>query len=152
MRDREFLLQERYVNEEFGPWKVLVTCMMLNQTTWMQAEKALERIFERWPTPHSFDNMFNQDWYQLHEILRPLGLVERRSRFLVYMSRQFALNYDNVGTNWHKYRIFSFSGCGQYAEDAWTLFVLKTPCRPKDKRLMYYAKREGLYVEEATKI
>lgn len=145
MRMRDRLLQEDFVDTPNGPWKVLVTCTCLNLTTWIQAESALLELFSRWPSP--FDFIGKMAWYSgdLEQLLRPLGMVHRRTEVLRRMTLEFVREHLKHGEDYEKYDVGSMYGCGQYAVDAWTLFVLKRPCHPNDARLVDYARREGLY-------
>jgi endonuclease III-like uncharacterized protein len=144
MNDREVLLQEIYIKGPCGPWRVLVTCMTLNQTTWVQAQPALEAIFKRWPTPSCFLGMRPDEVDDLRAILQPLGFMDQRARRLVTMSQQFSMKIREYQDSWEKYEVLWFTGCGQYALDAWSLFVLRRPCAPSDKRLRWYAEKNGL--------
>jgi endonuclease III len=48
--DREILIQEEYVQE---PWKMLVCCILLNQTNNKQVRPVLSSVFELIPDPIS---------------------------------------------------------------------------------------------------
>ena len=151
MVDRERLLQEDYVVTEHGPWKVLVVCQCLNQATWVVAEKVLEELFAKYPSPDSLDLVpltdleGNEMIDGLYTILRPLGFGMRRVNHLLTMSRQYVRVREDFRGQFEFYPINSFTGCGEYACDAWALFVLKLHRMPKDKQLVRYAKRVGLY-------
>ncbi len=149
MENREKLLQEEYIDTEWGPWKVLVICQCLNQTTWKQAEPALKKIFDRWPNPEALaavgETGHGTERLDLQAILKPLGLLDQRFRRLISMSDGFRKLYAILGDEWNKYDINLFPGCGRYAFDAWRLFVLKKPTVPLDERLKQYAQEKGMY-------
>jgi endonuclease III len=46
----EKLIQEDYLND---PWKMLVCCILLNQTTNQQVRKVLQAVFELIPNPRA---------------------------------------------------------------------------------------------------
>jgi len=153
MKDRSHLIQEDYINSAEYPWKVLVVCQCLNQATWMVAERVLVELFAKYPSPDSLDlvpltyvegNALTEDLYW---IFRPLGFGMRRVNSLLDMSREYVQERQVKGEAFETYDIGSFTGCGDYACDAWTLFVLKQPRKPRDKQLARYAKRAGLYAE-----
>jgi endonuclease III len=109
----ELLLQERVRGD---PWRVLLVCALLNRTQGVQAEPALWVILSRWPTA---DALADADVEQLEAVIRPLGLWRRRARTLKCMSADY---YDKGGYETvHDPR--TIPGCGQYAADAWSLFV-----------------------------
>jgi endonuclease III-like uncharacterized protein len=146
MNDRDRLLQEDYVDTKHGPWKVLVVCQTLNRTTWVQAEPTLRKIFGRWPSPKDMALMPVHEMFELEEMLKPLGMSKNRKQFMLAMSLQYyeaSQQYDSFAD----YPVREFKGCGQYAEDAWSLFVLKRMCTPADRRLREYAQQVGLYKE-----
>lgn len=148
MEDRDILLQETYAKEPNGPWKVLVTCMTLNRTTWMQAEPALIEIFKRWPSPITMASMNQYERDQLRIIMQPLGFGEMRTRRVIHMSQQFVAMYGMLGDQWEKYIVKILPGIGDYGSHAWDLFVLKRPCNPIDARLKWYAEKVGLLKEK----
>jgi endonuclease III len=149
MQDRAQLIQEEYINTQFGEWKVLVICQTLNQTTYMQAEKVLTKLFERFPSPHDLAFISEKNIPELSDILKSLGLVSRRTNNMLKMSLQYVIQIqdlkDDNDAGWMKYDVTQFAGCGQYASDAWGLFVLKEPRCPKDRRLRDYAIKVGLF-------
>ena len=149
MIDRERLLQEDYVDTPHGPWKVLVVCQLLNRTTWKQAETALRSIFSKWPSPKSMAFMEVDEMQEFHEILKPLGLTRTRRANLMAMSLQYHAAIA-MFAELRDFPVKAFKGCGQYAEDAWKLFVLKEECYPDDRRLRDYAKDHGLLKERVT--
>ena len=124
---------------------MVVVCQFLNRTTWLQAEPALVKLFKKFPCFESVAFISFNDVDELRQVLTPLGFLKSRLRAVLGMSLQFYDAYDQFGEDWSKYDIKSFSGCGQYASDAWDLFVLKRVCSPKDRLLKDYALARGLY-------
>jgi len=120
------LVQEPYFGDE---WKILVCCLLLNLTTHKQVRKILPDLFQKYPTPKS---MFSADEEYLKKLLRPLGLVNKRSRTLVRFSHEF------VEKDWKTAK--ELYGCGKYADDAWHIFCKGDwkDIQPKDHALNYY--------------
>jgi len=150
MKDRDQLMQEDYVDTEHGPWKVLVICQCLNQATWMVAERVVRGLFEKYPRPDDLD-LIKRTYLQgtelmddLYERLRPLGFGKRRADNMVRMSMDYVMERMKWGPRLERYDIARLQGCGQYAVDAWHLFVLKNPVSPQDRRLREYAESHGL--------
>jgi methyl-CpG-binding domain protein 4 len=103
------LLQERYAGDG---WRVLVTCIFLNQTARRQVEPVLEAFFARWP---SAEDAAQAEIDEVEVLLRPLGLSKARARNLVAMSRAF------VAGGWMS--PLELPGIGRYGADAWAIFV-----------------------------
>ena len=116
------LVQERVARDRHYPWRVLVCCALLNLTSGAQVRPVIGPLFERCPTP---DSMLLAD---LSDLLSPLGLQRRRANVLRrltwdYLAGKAPLCY----------------GCGQYALDAWALFVEgRTDLDPADHWLRPY--------------
>ncbi len=120
------LLQERFWPNE---WKILVVCLMLNQTSRKQVEPMIEDFFEKYPDPES---ILKSKEEELFLFLKPLGLVNRRIKTLKKFSFQF------LEEGWKTAK--DLYGCGKYADDAWRIF-----CRgdwkkvsPSDHALVFY--------------
>lgn len=101
------LVQEKYRCE---PWKMLVGCVLLNQTGHVQARPVLERLFARWPTPEA---MASADPSELAGVLRPCGLQNRRASALIRLSASYG-----------RVPVADLHGIGRYALDSWSLFQL----------------------------
>lgn len=120
------LLQEKYWPDG---WKILVCCMMLNLTGRRQVDKVIDEFFRRWPDALECGNA---DPREMEELLTPLGLQSRRSYNLIQMSK------DYTGKDWERPK--ELHGIGQYAQDAWDLFIEgKIPDEVKDHALVKYA-------------
>lgn len=114
------LIQEDYRDD---PWKMLVSCILLNQTTNAAVRKILPDLFRRWPNARAMSEA-NID--ELSEILRPLGLFNIRSRSIRNMSIGMLDN-----------RPFgSLAGVGKYALDSLRMFYLNDlTVTPEDRKL-----------------
>ena len=120
------LLQERFWPNE---WKILVVCLMLNQTSRKQVEPMIEDFFKMYPDPQS---ILKADEEVLFSFLKPLGLANKRSKTLKKFSAQF------LEEDWKTAK--DLYGCGKYADDAWRIFCLGDwkEVSPKDHALVFY--------------
>ncbi len=119
------LLQERFREE---PWKMVVLCIMLNQTHYKQVDRVRDKFFSEWPHPE--DAAF-ADKDKMREILRQLGFYNRRTKAI----RQFSKEYFTGG--WTD--IGELYGVGKYARDSWMIFQEGIiPNDVTDKKLIKY--------------
>ena len=120
------LLQERFWPNE---WKILVVCLMLNQTSRKQVEPMIHDFFEKYPDPSS---LVEVEEAELFKILKPLGLANRRVKIL----KKFSSDY--LSLNWQSAK--ELYGCGKYADDAWRIFCKGDwrSVEPKDHALNFY--------------
>lgn len=147
VRDRARLIQEDYIDTDFGPWKVLSVCQCLNRAAWPVAEVVAAELFEAFPNPYVVDDEAvpgTESYDKAFNILSCLGLGNRRAKFFTRMCWQYTSAISSHKNNLEAYPIEEFMGCGQYAKDAWSLFVLKKACLPNDRLLRKYAERKGL--------
>ena len=122
------LLQEIYRQE---PWKMLVGCILLNQTTRVQVDKVREELFSMCPDPVS---MTAADPQEIAEVIRPLGLYNRRARSLIKFSQ------DWISKDWKE--PIELHGIGKYAQDSWEIFQKNNfSSQPTDKELIAYLGR-----------
>ena len=148
MIERPRLIQEEYLDTDWAPWKVLVICQCLNLAAWPVAEIVAKELFERFPGPYDCDEVSldpeMESFKELFGIVRCIGFGNKRIKYLVEMSRQYTHCYEIYHETYDRYPIMKFNGCGEYANDAWTLMVLGKRCAPRDKHLMRYAVKKGL--------
>tara|TARA_B100000212_G_scaffold339996_1_gene319577 strand:+ start:584 stop:1009 length:426 start_codon:yes stop_codon:yes gene_type:complete len=102
------LLQERYWPDD---WKILVVCLLLNQTSRKQVEPMIEKFFKRWPDARTA-TLANED--EMREVLRPLGMFNRRVKTIKKMSQQFLDGFEDA---------VELYGCGKYADDTYRIFM-----------------------------
>ena len=102
------------LQEEMWPdtWKILVVCILHNQTSRKQVDKVYEALFAKYPDANA---MAAADPVILAEMLRPLGLYNRRSRSLIRFSKEFG---DNLGWSTPS----DLHACGKYADDCYKVF------------------------------
>ena len=124
------LLQEIYLND---PWKMLVCCMLLNLTNRKQVDTIRKQLFDKYKTPQ---DMMNAKHEELADILKPLGLYNRRANSLRKMSEGYIKGFNSVD---------ELYGIGQYAKDSWDIFQNKNNnVKPNDKVLQEYLRQEAL--------
>lgn len=122
---RNTMIQEVYKQD---PWKMLVCCIFLNQTTRDQVDKIRLQFFERYPDPRS---IMNADPHEIAEIIKPLGFKNRRTATLINFSR------DWVERQWSM--PIELYGIGKYAQDSWDIFQLNNlNVTPTDGALISY--------------
>jgi endonuclease III-like uncharacterized protein len=108
------LLQEQLRHD---PWKLLVSCIMLNQTTAVQVKKVIWEFFERWPTAEKLCEL--QDKQELVELIKPLGFQNRRANRLVNMSWSYRLYRPDQNVE----QVDLLHGVGKYAADSFRMFI-----------------------------
>ena len=118
------LLQEIYQSDG---WKMLVCCMLLNLTNRKQVDTIRDELFKKYPTPK---DMMNASHRELADILKPLGLYNRRATSLRLMSAGYISGFKSVD---------ELYGIGKYAKDSWEIFQNNnTKIKPDDKVLQEY--------------
>lgn len=119
------LLQEEFQD---NPWKMLVACILLNQTNRVQVKQVIYDLFDAYPTPEA---LARANPSEVREIIRSLGLQNNRSRTLIWFSEDWAdpdiLTVDDC------------YGCGKYATDSYRIFIEgNLNADPDDKELRKY--------------
>ncbi|KAI8463486.1 MAG: DNA glycosylase [Monoraphidium minutum] len=111
------------------PWKLLLACMLLNKTSGKQVRQVIWRLFDLCPTPQA---VAAADQGALRDLIRPLGLFNKRAAAVQRFSREYVEKEWSCPTELH--------GIGKYAADAYYMF-----CRgawrgvaPDDKDLRRY--------------
>ena len=118
------LLQEIYQSDG---WKMLTCCMLLNLTNRRQVDVIRDELFNRYPTPK---DMIKADESELADLLKPLGLYNRRAKSLKKMSEGYVKGFESVD---------ELYGIGQYAKDSWEIFQNNNrKVKPMDKVLQEY--------------
>ena len=101
------------LQEDLWPneWKILVACLLHNQTSRKQVDKVYEELFRKYPTA---DSMKDADVNDLQSLIKPLGMWKRRTETLRRFSREY------LEKDWSNPK--ELYGCGKYAEDVWNVF------------------------------
>ena len=124
-------IQETLPFGQHYPWRVMVSCVLLNRTQRNQVRPILDKVWEMLPTPDALLHMTDKQENDLHVLLAPLGLINRRYDILIRMTIDYL-----EGKELHK-----CFGLGKYGRDAVDLFVLgRTDVHPHDTWLKPYLK------------
>ena len=123
------LLQEIYQDDG---WKMLTCCILLNLTNRKQVDTIRDELFKKYPTPK---DMMNAKHRELADILKPLGLYNRRATSLRLMSAGYIGGFKSVD---------ELYGIGKYAKDSWEIFQNNNmSVNTTDKVLQEYLRVEG---------
>ena len=106
--------------------------MLLNLTNRKQVDTIRDELISKYPTP---EDMMNANQSELAELLKPLGLYNRRAKSLKKMSEGYVKGFKSVD---------ELYGIGQYAKDSWEIFQnSNTNINPTDKVLLAYLSIEN---------
>jgi hypothetical protein len=137
------LLQEILIEQDPSGWRMLVGCMLLNQTSRTQVDKVWPELFESMPRPIDVVTWSNEPWFT--ELLSSLGLQNRRRQLILKFSQWWLDEYNEAFDE--KILAFEPPGVGEYAADSWRIFKMgptEENCRllvqnmnswPRDKEL-----------------
>jgi len=115
------------IQQEFqhDPWKMLVGCIMLNQTSNKNVRQVIYTFFDRWPTPQS---VIEADPNEIREHIRPLGFYNVRTNRLVRFSQEYITKQFSKASDLY--------GIGKYADDSYEIFIKgNLEVQPTDKIL-----------------
>ncbi|KAG8220790.1 hypothetical protein J3R82DRAFT_2225 [Butyriboletus roseoflavus] len=149
-RLKPILVQESVRDD---PWKVLIAVRLLNVTTGKAAIPVFCKIISRWPTPQ---DLVHAPQDELVELLRPLGLYNKRVSWLKDMSEHFledqqarSCSRTSLAALLSEERIvpnaphLHYPGVGPYALDSLHIFCAGDKdawkrVMPRDKELVRY--------------
>jgi methyl-CpG-binding domain protein 4 len=118
------LIQTHYLGD---PWKIMISCILLNQTTNIQVRPVIINLFNRFPTPNSITK---SDEFEIASIIRSTGFQNVKARRII----AFTQSWNSGERNPDK-----FPGIGPYGRDSWKIFIEgKTDFHPEDKKLSAY--------------
>lgn len=122
--------QEQYRDD---PWKMLMVCFMLNQTSHKQVDKVRYEFFSRWPDAKA---LLAADESEIAELIRPLGFYNKRAK----QWKEFAKQWIELGTDRPSVdEVAMLKGVGKYALDSWKVFQLyEYGTEVNDYMLNYY--------------
>ena len=120
------LLQEDLWPDE---WMILISCMMLNQTSRKQVERVLPEFRRLWPTPQAF---INANPLAVADVCRSLGFATRRTDNMMKMTHLY------LAGPWQHAR--DLPGIGEYGARSWEIFCqgIIGDEAPKDHALTDY--------------
>ena len=126
------------IQQEFqhDPWKMLIGCIMLNQTHNSQVRRVIYDFFETYPNPQSITEESIPD---ITNRLRPLGFYNRRAKSIFRFSQEYInKKFDHIS---------ELHGIGKYASDSYEIFINgNTNVEPTDKILLRYL--DGEFIEQ----
>jgi methyl-CpG-binding domain protein 4 len=126
------------IQQEFrhDPFKMLIGCIMLNQTSNKNVRQVIYTFFDRWPTPQSIINANVQD---IIEHIRPLGFYNMRARRIQRFAHEYITKPFKSACELH--------GIGKYANDSYEIFINgNLNVNPTDKILLKYL--NGEYIDQ----
>lgn len=109
------LLQEQVARDRHYPWRVTVSCALLNRTTGTAAHRAAGTLFMLWPSPDKFLYWVRRSETErlvLRDVLQPLGLAGRREQLLERLTEDYLAGTDPAFCR----------GVGEYGRDAIEVF------------------------------
>lgn len=123
---REILIQEEFLDDH---WKMMVCCILLNQTSNKQVRPILRSVFELIPDPIS---AIRCDHLILAAVIKTTGFQNLKASRIIRMSEKWISGFDDP---------IELPGIGQYGRDTWKIFVeRKKDFQPGDKKLSAYLK------------
>lgn len=118
------LIQEEFVQD---PWKIIVCCILLNQTSNLQVRPLISSFFKKWPDATSIIGE-NPDFVSL--FIKSTGFQNIKAKRIKEFSVAWATGIRDPK---------KFPGVGEYGRDAWRIFVENDlDFIPKDKKLKMY--------------
>lgn len=107
--------QEQYRDD---PWKMLMVCFMLNQTSHKRVDQVRDEFFSRYPNAQALLDAQDSD---IVELIKPLGFYNRRVKAWKQFCQQWvALSTDAPSLS----QLIELRGVGKYALDSWKVFQL----------------------------
>jgi endonuclease III len=118
------IIQERYSDD---PWKVLICCILLNQTNNKQVRPLIEDFFIKWPNSFS---VIPEDKDIISNFIKPTGFQNIKADRIIKFSNEWAKGNRDPQ---------KLPGIGDYGREAWRIFIDKnTSFIPRDKKLKMY--------------
>ena len=111
-----------------GTWQHMVAVIMLNQTGRKQVKATLPEFLHRWPDADSF---LSADLDEVIEIIKPLGMYNRRANTLRRMTEDWKIWDGDDATDLY--------GIGRYGSDSYEIFFKnRRDVIPTDHELCRY--------------
>ena len=118
------------IQQEFqhDPWKMLIGCIMLNQTSNKNVRQVIYSFFDKWPTPQS---VIEADPVEIREHIRPLGFYNLRTNRIQRFSQEYITKSFSKASELY--------GIGKYADDSYEIFINgNLNVQPTDKILLRF--------------
>lgn len=121
-------MRERLIQEDYkDPWKMLVCCILLNQTSNVQVRKVLTPLFEEIQNPLKCSSLSEEE---ISPIIKSTGFSSVKSRRIISLSKKWVEGFSDVR---------ELPGVGKYAMESWEIFVNgNLQIDPTDKKLKMY--------------
>lgn len=118
------IIQEVYSED---PWKVLICCILLNQTSNKQVRPLIANFFNKWPNPES---VISEEDLAISSFIKSTGFQNVKARRMKEFSKSW-----NSGIR----DLFKLPGVGEYGRESWRIFIDgDLDFVPKDKKLRMY--------------
>lgn len=104
IQSREILIQEDYLED---PWKMMVCCILLNQTNNKQVRPILSSLFELIPTPIS---TIGCDHEVLAAVIKTTGFQNVKASRIIKLSQKWVNGFNDA---------MDLPGIGRYGRDSW---------------------------------
>ena len=118
------IIQKEY---ERDPWKVLICCILLNQTSNKQVRPLIANFFNRWPNAES---ILLDEHLAISSFIKSTGFQNIKATRI----KEFSCAYSSGVRD-----PFKFPGIGKYGREAWRIFVDRDlDFVPSDKKLRMY--------------
>jgi methyl-CpG-binding domain protein 4 len=122
--EREILIQEEYLDD---PWKMMVCCILLNQTNNKQVRPILSSLFNLIPDPESAIRCNPES---IAAVIKTTGFQNVKSSRIIKLSQKWISGFQDVR---------DLPGIGQYGKDSWEIFINRNlSIQTKDKKLLAY--------------
>jgi endonuclease III len=120
----ERLIQEDYIG---NPWKMMVCCILLNQTNNRQVRPILSSLFELIPNPIS---AIRCDEQNLAAVIKTTGFQNIKAKRIRLLSQKWIDGFSDP---------CELPGIGKYGRDSWKIFIENnTSIEVEDKKLRGY--------------
>lgn len=133
LRD-DLMVQEQLPSHQLWirRWQHMVAVIMLNQTGRKPVKRVLPDFLDRWPVPAFF---LLADEQTVKEVIKPLGMVNVRSKRLFRMTEDY-LTWDGDNAT-------MLYGIGKYGSDSYEIFFKQNyHVHPTDKELKRYLEED----------
>lgn len=118
------IIQKRY---EGDTWKVVVCCILLNQTTNIQVRPVIEKFFEKFPNPKK---LIESNESEISSMISGTGLQNQKAKRLLRFSQSWYSGERDRD---------KLPGVGPYAKEALRIFIDgDLNFIPNDKKLKIY--------------
>jgi len=122
----ERLIQEDYTDD---PWKMMVSCILLNQTSNTQVRPILNSLFNFIPDPISCISVSEED---IAALIKTTGFQNTKAKRIKKMASVWITGFSKPS---------ELPGIGKYGNDSWDIFINKEiPENVTDKKLLLYIK------------